>query len=183
MKEIRMNIPEGSKVVTVNVDGENVITEFEPKWEPQDGDFLTDTLLGTIVIYAGTDKAGIVITHASLSRAPLLEKLDVERGKGIGFTKAHRYATDEEKAKLLDKLAEAGYRWNPDKKELEKLPRWRADVGEDVYYVNAYCDVEVIKDYGSMSIPYKQGNYFRTREAAERVANQIREIFKNSKAE
>lgn len=34
-----------------------------------------------------------------------------------------------------------------------------------------------------MSISYKQGNYFRTREAAERVAEQIREIFKNSKAE
>lgn len=136
-----MNIPEGSKVVTVNVDGENVITEFEPKWEPQDGDFLTDNILGTIVIYAGTDKAGIVITHASLSRAPLLEKLDVERGKGIGFTKAHRYATDEEKGKLLDKLAEAGYRWDPDKKEIEKLPRWRAKESEDVYYVNAYGEV------------------------------------------
>lgn len=183
MKEIRMNIPEGSKVVTVNVDGENVITEFEPKWEPQDGDFLTDTILGTIVIYAGTDKAGIVITHASLSRAPLLEKLDVERGKGIGFTKAHRYATDEEKAKLLDKLAEAGYRWNPDKKEIEKLPRWRAKESEDVYYVNAYGEVEVVKEHGGLNTPYKLGNYFRTREAAERVKEQICEIFKNSKAE
>ena len=27
------------------------------------------------------------------------------------------------------------------------------------------------------------GNYFRTREAAEKVASQIRDIFKNSKAE
>ena len=29
---------------------------------------------------------------------------------------------------------------------------------------------------------YDFGNYFRTREAAEKVAEQIREIFKNSKA-
>ena len=30
---------------------------------------------------------------------------------------------------------------------------------------------------------YNAGNYFRTREAAEKVAGQIRDIFKNSKAE
>ena len=30
---------------------------------------------------------------------------------------------------------------------------------------------------------YNVGNYFKTEEAAERVAKQIREIFKNSKAE
>ena len=30
---------------------------------------------------------------------------------------------------------------------------------------------------------YNAGNYFRTREAAEKVAEKIREIFKNSKAE
>ena len=37
-----MNIPEGCKAVTVKVDGCKVTTEFEPEWNPQDGDFLTD---------------------------------------------------------------------------------------------------------------------------------------------
>ena len=31
MKEIKLAIPEGCKTVTVKVDGEQVITEFEPK--------------------------------------------------------------------------------------------------------------------------------------------------------
>ena len=30
MKEIRLTIPDGCKAVTVKVDGEQVITEFEP---------------------------------------------------------------------------------------------------------------------------------------------------------
>ena len=30
---------------------------------------------------------------------------------------------------------------------------------------------------------YTSGNYFKTREAAEKAAKQLREIFKNSKAE
>ena len=43
MKEIKLTIPEGCKTVTVKMDGEQVITEFEPKdekWTPKDGDFI-----------------------------------------------------------------------------------------------------------------------------------------------
>lgn len=36
---------------------------------------------------------------------------------------------------------------------------------------------------GCVFMYYKSGNYFKTEEAAEKVAEQIREIFKNSKAE
>lgn len=32
-------------------------------------------------------------------------------------------------------------------------------------------------------VRYESGNYFRTYEAAKKVADQIKEIFKNSKAE
>lgn len=184
MKEIRVNIPEGCKTVTVKVDGENVITEFEPKeteWKPQDGDFLTSNFSGTVVIYAGTKEGGI-ITYAGLGTNG---NLSTEKGIGWGFTKWHRPATEEEKTKLLDKLAEAGYRWNPDKRKLEKLPRWRASKHESYLYVNTFGNILNVKEVNSVSDDdlYKLGNYFRTREAAERVVEQIREIFKNSKAE
>lgn len=33
------------------------------------------------------------------------------------------------------------------------------------------------------NVRYKLGNYFRTKEAAKKVADEIKEIFKNSKAE
>ena len=184
MEEIKLSIPEGCKTVTVKVDGCKVTTEFEPEWNPQDGDFLTDIVLGTIVIYAGTTDYGGIITYAK-SLGILQEELDVKRSCGLGLTKAFRPATEEEKQRLLDVLAKEGYRWNAEKKELEKLPRWRADKGGKYYIVYSDSSIDEYEEgYENYSNKYySSGNYFRTREAAERVANQIRDIFKNSKAE
>ena len=91
----------------------------------------------------------------------------------------------EENQLLFDALAKEGKRWNADKKCIEDLPRWRAKENETYYSIG--IDVEVIenKEYGGSEDDacYSAGNYFKTREAAERVAKQIREIFKNSKPE
>ena len=91
----------------------------------------------------------------------------------------------EENQLLFDALAKEGKRWNADKKCIEDLPRWRAKANETYYFIA--IDVEVmddIEDGGCVDDAcYSAGNYFKTREAAERVAKQIREIFKNSKAE
>lgn len=184
MKEIKLNIPEGCKAVTVKVDGCKVTTEFEPEWNPQDGDFLTDIVLDTIVIYAGTTDYGGIITYAK-SFGILQEELDVKRSCGLGLTRAFRYATKEEKSKLLNKLESEGYRWNPDKKVIEKLPRWRAKISGRYFFVDNYGEVNSDNedDDNVDDSRHEAGNYFKTEEAAERVANQIREIFKNSKAE
>lgn len=44
-----------------------------------------------------------------------------------------RYATEEEKKKLFDKLKEEGYEWKPDTKELVKL-KWKPKVGDKYYH-------------------------------------------------
>lgn len=91
----------------------------------------------------------------------------------------------EENQLLFDALAKEGKRWNADKKCIEDLPRWRAKANETYYFIGV--DVEVMDDieygYSVDDACYSAGNYFKTREAAGRVAKQIREIFKNSKAE
>ena len=188
MKEIRVNIPEGCKTVTVKVDGENVITEFEPKekkWEPQDGDFLTDKRDGTVVIYKSTQENGGIVTYAGYLHGFGYENLTTETSLGWGFTRNYHPATAEEKAKLLGKLKIEGYIWNPNKKELERLPRWRALSGENYYLIGSELTVDYQSEIGHVvdDNRYNAGNYFKTREAAECVAEQIREIFKNSKAE
>lgn len=188
MKEIRVNIPDGCKTVTVKVDGENVITEFEPKekeWKPQDGDFLTDKTDGTVVIYAGTSETGGIISYAGYLCTDDFEKLTTKTGEGWGFTRDYRPSTAEEKAKLLGRLKREDYIWNPDKKELEKLPRWRAGKSKEYFFIDTCCEVFKNSDERCCidDKRYEVGNYFRTEEAAERVAEQIREIFKNSKAE
>lgn len=91
----------------------------------------------------------------------------------------------EENQLLFDALAKEGKRWNADKKCIEDLPRWRAKKNETYYFIG--IDVEVMDNieygYSVDDACYSAGNYFKTREAAEHVVRQIREIFKNSKAE
>ena len=94
--------------------------------------------------------------------------------------------SEAEKQRLFDALAKQGKRWNAERKQIEDLPRWRAERAAYYYFVNIpKCEVGCIHDYfyAVDDLNYNVGNYFRTREAAEKVAGQIKEIFKNSKAE
>ena len=98
-----------------------------------------------------------------------------------------RPTTEREKKILIDKLAEVNKKWNEEKKCLEDA-RWRAKDGEPYYYlligdtdilVTTTTDMRMYKD----DERFNSGNYFKTDSDAEKVAEQIREIFKNSKAE
>lgn len=181
MKEIKLNIPDGCKTVVINLDGDKVTTEFETeKWEPKDGDFVS-TNDGIIAIYADTNESGGIISYAGCSSCLLTTKKD----PGWGYTRYYHPATDDEKQRLLDKLKEAGYRWNPEKKEVEMIPRWRATKGGFYYYLSNFADVIKNEETNDVldNFRYNLGNYFRTREAAQEVVDKIKEIFKNSKAE
>ena len=91
----------------------------------------------------------------------------------------------EENQLLFDALAKEGKRWNADKKCIEDLPRWRAKENETYYFIGIDVEVMENKECGGCvdDACYSAGNYFKTREAAERVVRQIREIFKDSKPE
>ena len=111
-------------------------------------------------------------------------KLVLDDTGGSMFCKSITPASAKEKQELFDKLAEAGKRWNPETKQLEDI-RWRAKEGDKYFVVNDLLNILSYKDYNNKSDNelYKIGNYFRTPEAALKAANQIKEIFKNSKAE
>lgn len=94
-------------------------------------------------------------------------------------------ASESEKQELFDKLAEVGKRWNEETKQLEDI-RWRAKEGCQYWFVSTIsADISIKLE---CNVPfdderYNSGNYFKTKEAAQKVADQIKEIFKNSKAE
>lgn len=97
-----------------------------------------------------------------------------------------RKASESEKQELFDKLKETGKRWNPETKQIEDI-RWRAEENELYYYlivghptrVKNIADKRLLFD----DVRYESGNYFRTYESAKKVADQIKDIFKNSKPE
>lgn len=195
MTEIKQTIPEGCKTVTVKVDGEQVITEFEPeekKFEPEDGDILSGCpfpLCKCILIYKGANQFGGILAYAGFIEGLGTQKLYIsENGEynGYGLVGQYiRYATEKEKQRLFDALAKDCKRWNAEEKKVEQLARWRAKQRGQYFFVSELSEVGIcIENLCDEDDKHHScGNYFKTREAAERVAKQIREIFKNSKAE
>ena len=184
-KTYKITLPKGARVYTIDAKADDGVLEvtvnLEQKYVPKDGDIVSCN--GIIVIYAGTSETGGIKTYAAL-HGQRLQTVVCE--KGWGYTCYYRPATEAEKQRLFDALAKHGKRWNAEKKQIEDLPRWRAERAACYFFVNIpKCEVGCIHDYfyAVDNLNYNVGNYFRTREAAEKVASQIRDIFKNSKAE
>ena len=175
-QNIRTNIKDGTIEVEV---------ELKKKWQPRDGEIcFAKTSSGMwkfILIYGKTDYPCIYNESHSGWVLDYSTKWDYS---------IIRPATDSEKQLLFDALAKEGKMWDAEKKQVVDLPRWRAENGEEYFDViispnniriykfckNADC-YSFIRNYNI------KDNRFKTKEAAKRVAEQIREIFKNSKAE
>lgn len=190
--------------------GEAICGKKEQKYEPKDGDFVKieqegklyftpDLSIGysdkepsigifkSIEMNKGKELLYCYITLIRDSQYKVLLPLEHEgHTYSVGEVSNLKVspATEEEKKLLIDKLAEVNKRWNPNTKQIEDV-RWRANRFGTYYYVQ--CDTNVTdsleSNTGFDDLCYKAYNYFKTREAAENVAEQIREIFKNSKAE
>lgn len=185
-KKYRNKLPKGARIkqtVTYVENGDLVAgVEFEDVFQPIDGDFLIDTD-GDIFIYsdAKTQNSNFYScycgTHHGKIRAAFCYNWVDKNGC--------RFATPEEKDAFIIRLEKEYHkRWNAEKKCLEDI-RWRAAVFEEFCYVDSHGDVchrtDDLDDCSNNF--YDIGNYFRTEEAAQKVADQIKEIFKNSKAE
>ena len=175
-QNFKIAVPEGCTAEIKQEKGFLVVT-FEPKeWEPKDGD----------VIAFGIRGIGIFKAYDSIGHEEYATYVDELRFNETGWVDDNmRPATEEEKQRLFDALAKKGKRWNAEEKRIEDLPRWRALYNENYYLIGSGLTVDCQSEIGHSvdDKRYYAGNYFKTREAAEKVAEQIREIFKNSKAE
>lgn len=195
-KQYKIQLPKGKKVTMANVDFEDGVMTVnvelenrkEQKYEPKDGDFVY-VKAGYEHIAIFKEKVGEdMYVYANWNISLSVSKIFIDDSTPlccIGDIKEIRPATEAEKKLLIDKLAKVNKRWNPETKQIEDLPRWRANRFGTYYYVQ--CDTNVTdsleSNTGFDDLCYKAYNYFKTREAADNVAEQIREIFKNSKAE
>lgn len=200
-KTYKINLPKGMTIKPGSIDycydndRLNISVELEKeRYEPKDGD----------VVYAKVrhnDNDAIFIYKKTVEN-----RIYGYAGYNIGYDKMvdmhgfayitpniigdlieYRPATEKEKKLLFDKLAEAGKKWNPETKNIEDV-RWRAKKEGIYYHIISGDNDFVIASSDDMRTlmderRYNVGNYFKTREAAEKVAEQIREILRNSKAE
>ena len=204
VKKTNVRVENGKIIVEV---------EFEDKFEPKDGDFVKieqegklyfapDLGIGysekepnigifkSIGMNKGKELLYCYITLIRDSQYKVLLPLEHEgHTYSVGEVSNLKVspATEEEKKLLIDKLAKVNKRWNEEKKCLEDV-RWRAKEGEPYSYL-LFGDTDILVTSTTDTRMYKDderfnsGNYFKTDSDAEKVAEQIREIFKNSKAE
>ena len=158
-------IPDGCKAIVK--DG-NVIFEKE-KQEFKDGDVLHSVYNSTMLIFKEEEKdhSNRFYTHYNTNHSSN-EKWNKD---------AFRHATEEEKQLLFDKMKEQGLKWNVEKKRVEKL-LWRADVGEEYYFINSSLNVMKIEECWSVLCGehYSADNYFRTEEQAKEAAKRVKEV-------
>ena len=158
-------IPDGCKAIVK--DGSVVFgKEFE------DGDVLCSAYSGTMVIFKEKEKDGSRYFYSHYN---------TDRSSNKGWNSAaFRHATEEEKKQLFDKMKEQDLRWNAEEKRVEKL-LWRADAGEEYYFINSSLKVIKIEECWSVlcSEHYSANNYFRTKEQAEEAAKRVKETLRN----
>ena len=178
-QNIRTNIKDGTIEVEV---------ELKEKWEPRDGEICyIKACYEHIFVFNELNYNNVIAYIAFTPRAKQLSNFNkIAIICDTDDIRKFRPATDSEKQLLFDALAKEGKMWDAQKKAVVDLPRWRAEKDCRYYYIKN-CDATVHSgDDNRFEVDnnlYKSGNYFKTEEAAERVAEQIREIFKNSKAE
>lgn len=177
-----MQLPRGAKVSSTDIkyeDGKIVLTAQLEEWRPKDGDICfaeTSSRDQKFIIIFGHNDCSL---EYNVSRK---DKWTLKEDWQWSYSRI-RPATEEERKKLFDAMAKEGKRWNAEKKVVENM-RWRAKKGEIYYALTLSCDVDTVIETGKLDDKrYNSGNYFKTEKAAEKVAEQIREIFKNSKAE
>ena len=177
--------------------GEAICGKKEQKYEPKDGDFIfvESRLKPCVTKYSYIGIFHDIIKDDGFSTILLMYASLKDEGRLVCGNSIEPYinaeyirpATEAEKKLLIDKLAKVNKRWNPETKTIEDA-RWRAKDGEPYSYL-LFGDTDILVTSTTDTRMYKDderfnsGNYFKTDSDAEKVAEQIREIFKNSKSE
>ena len=168
-----ITIPKGCKAVIK--DG-SVVFEKEEKIEVQefkDGDVLCGIYDDddTILIFKDVNKIGRDYFDSHYNSDGVDDK--------VWCSKSFRYATEEEKQLLFDKMEEQGLKWNAEEKRVEKI-RWRAKKGGYYYFIDVNLTVKSIDDtYSTFDNElWDAFNYFRTKEQAEEAERRVKEVLR-----
>ena len=179
--EIKIKSNEGMVDATIEmVDGVMVVSPKEVKFEPKDGDVITCT--NSVCSYTLILKK--VECNIAYSYAVLLDNRCLKTGDWRSY-KNPRPATEEEKQKLFQALADEGYEWDADKKQLVKL-KWKPKCKE-FYFKIIFEHAEIIPyrtywmDDGCDNAYYQKGFVFKTKEECQEFCNRLNKAIENIK--
>ena len=159
-------------------DGVMVVSPKEVKFEPKDGDVVFSGC-SLISIFKKMSSATSFASYAALSNGEFKKEFDFWSASNI------RPATEKEKQKLFDKLAEEGYEWKAESKELGKL-KWKPSM-YDPYYIPFYETCEFIpmgtnwNGRNKDNIRYNKGLCFKTEEECQVFCNRLNDAINQVK--
>lgn len=173
-----ITIPEGCKAIVK--DGSVVFEKEEKVQEFKDGDILVHMDYQNYpfpFIYKGTDERGFYLFYVGIDCIDEIYLSD--EGNKTWGNGTLRYATEEEKQFLFNKMEEQGLKWNAEEKRVEKI-RWRAKKGGYYYFIDVNLTVKSIDDtYSTFDNElWDAFNYFRTKEQAEEAAKRVKETLR-----
>lgn len=191
-KTYKLTLPKDKEVAkqSVRIEDGNILVDVElkDKFEPKDGDFIyiESSVSYSVFIYKQytPDNKNHMGCYAARQVGFGEVYWNFNEENYAPKNRACRFATPKEKADLLECLEKERHkRWNPETKKLEDI-RWSPEIWKSYFFINDVFNVLSTNNVTYFdSLRIRLGNCFRTEEAAQKVADQIKEIFKNSKGE
>lgn len=163
--------------------GVMVVSPKEVKFEPKDGDVVYSKGCKDFVFIYQDNLTTEVCYYAALSIKD--NKIELPYEGYIGYVSQLRPAAEEEKKLLFDRLAEEGYSWDAERRELVKI-KWKPKVDEpyflpifDVSGFNVrsfeWENVRVEGEY------YKKGWIFKTKEECQEFCDRLNQAISQMK--
>lgn len=160
------------------------IWKVKPKFVPKDGD---------VVFQDGRRKWIFIYKDCLTAEAYEYVSMELDSneiffpgGGHIGYVDTLRPATEEEKKNLFDKLAEEGYGWDAEKKELVEL-KWQPKEGEYFYFPICSVLTCIFTTNGTMyncgrdKSLLDNGWCFKTAEECDQFCRQLNQAIKGIK--
>ena len=156
------------------------IWKVEPKFEPKDGDVVWAE--NGLSIFKKWGDFTLFYSYFTVFDTGNVG----DRCYGKFIREYIRPATEEEKKKLFDKLAEEGYEWDAEKKELVKL-KWQPKEGEYFYFpicsvlTCIFTTASTMYNNGRDKIFLNIGWCFETAEECDQFCRQLNQTIKGVK--
>lgn len=173
---LEFTIPDGYELDKENSTGCKLVYKKKDEYEPKEGDLV-------VIDTCGVREYITLFTEHNKDKYPVVRYnvLDfVPKGEICSYPvfttgKIHP-ATNFQPDLYAKTLAENGYEYDPEKKEVRKK-------ASHIYYIDENMEVCKTANNGCYASTLRMvGNSFRTREEAEEVAAEFRKILNNKKA-
>lgn len=189
--EVKIKNGNGMVDATIEmVNGVMVVSPKKVKFEPKDGDILIggncteDRGNYWIFILKGEIKDEIDGCMSANEYASVVKSGSLEIDGDSDSMKWYRPANKEEKKKLFDKLAEEGWEWKADTKELVKLkPKEGEEFWFPLYYTSPseFGPIKSLLNKGRDKAILDKGWCFKTKEECQEFCNRLNKAINSVK--